>query len=192
MCGLAVGRRRRKTDRSLTLRLRVQQLHLRLRDSNVLPTSLLHRSPPLTSCRLLILGFSALDLAEPFHQRFSLNNESLQYPFADPERITAAWAGVIACLFPLVVIIFWTMLIDGMYSHRKPPSNRSRIMSGPWQISDRLWEMNCGILGLGLSVAGAICVTNALKNATGKPRPDVIARYVSCPGRGGAAAGERY
>jgi diacylglycerol diphosphate phosphatase/phosphatidate phosphatase len=117
-----------------------------------------------------------LDLAEPYNQRFSLNNESLQYPYADPERISALWAGVISCLFPLVCIVFWTMLIDGMYSHHKPPTNRQRIMSGPWQISDRLWEMNCGILGLGLSVAGAICITGALKNATGKPRPDIIAR----------------
>lgn len=45
-------------------------------------------------------------------------------------------------------------------------------------MADRLWEMNCGILGLGMSVAGSIVVTGALKNATGKPRPDVIARWV--------------
>jgi diacylglycerol diphosphate phosphatase/phosphatidate phosphatase len=79
------------------------------------------------------------------------------------------------------------MVIDGMYSHHKPPTNRSRLLSGPWQMSDRLWEMNCGILGLGLSVAGTICVTGALKNATGKPRPDIIARYVP----GDASAGRR-
>lgn len=132
---------------------------------------------------LLILGFSALDLAEPHHQRFSLNNESLQYPYADPERISPLWAGVISCLFPIVCIVLWSMVIDGMYSHHKPPANRSRLLSGPWQMSDRLWEMNCGILGLGLSVAGTICVTGALKNATGKPRPDIIAR---CNPREGA------
>lgn len=69
------------------------------------------------------------------------------------------------------------MIIDGFFSHRTPPSNRRRIMGGPWSTGDRLWEMNCAILGLGLSVAGAICITGALKNVTGKPRPDVIARY---------------
>jgi len=79
------------------------------------------------------------------------------------------------------------MVIDGMYSHHKPPTNRSRLLSGRWQMSDRLWEMNCGILGLGLSVAGTICVTGALKNATGKPRPDIIARYVP-----GHASTERW
>ncbi|KAA8914990.1 phosphatidic acid phosphatase type 2/haloperoxidase [Sphaerosporella brunnea] len=127
---------------------------------------------------ILIGGFSALDLAEPYNQPFSLDNDSLKYPYANPERISAKWCGVIACLFPLIFIIFWIMLVDGMFSHHKPPSNRSRIMSGPWQMNDRLWEINCGILGLGLSVAGAICVTGALKNSTGKPRPDIIARCI--------------
>lgn len=126
--------------------------------------------------RFLIGGFSMMDLMEPFHQRFSLNNESLQYPYADPERISPFWAGIISCFVPLLVIAIWTMLIDGQFSHHKPAANRSRIMGGPWTMSDRLWELNCGILGLGLSVAGAICVTGALKNATGKPRPDIIAR----------------
>ncbi|RPA89585.1 PAP2-domain-containing protein [Choiromyces venosus 120613-1] len=127
---------------------------------------------------VFVLIFSALDLAEPYHQHFSLNNESIQYPFAEHERIPALWAGVIACLFPLVFIIFWTMLIDGLYSHHKPPNSRRRILgnNGVWTMSDRLWEMNCGILGLGLSAAAAIVITGALKNTTGKPRPDLIAR----------------
>jgi membrane-associated phospholipid phosphatase len=70
------------------------------------------------------------------------------------------------------------MIIDGMYSHHKPATNRSRIMSGPWTLGDRLWEMNCGILGLGLSIAGVVCITGVLKNVTGKPRPDIIARCI--------------
>ncbi|CUS09619.1 unnamed protein product [Tuber aestivum] len=124
------------------------------------------------------LIFSALDLAEPYHQHFSLNNESIQYPFAEKERIPAVWAGVLSCLFPLVFIIFWTMLIDGLYSHHRPPNSRRRMLgsNGVWTMADRLWEMNCGILGLGLSVAAAIVITGALKNTTGKPRPDLIAR----------------
>ena len=143
---------------------------------------LLSHSRKLTVyCSVLILGFSALDRAEPFKQHFSLTNESLQYPYADPERISPFIAGLISCLFPMLCIIAWTMLIDGMFSHHKPAPNRARIMGGPWTIKMRLWQMNCGILGLGLSVAGAICVTGALKNATGKPRPDVIARYGQPP-----------
>lgn len=51
-----------------------------------------------------------------------------------------------------------------------------RKLTGRYRLKDRLWELNCGILGLGLAVAGAFTVTGALKNAIGKPRPDVIAR----------------
>ncbi|KAI9879815.1 MAG: hypothetical protein M1830_006997 [Pleopsidium flavum] len=40
----------------------------------------------------------------------------------------------------------------------------------------RLWELNCGILGLLLSEGAAFVITGALKNATGKPRPDLIDR----------------
>lgn len=130
---------------------------------------------------LFILGFSALDLSEPFSQPFSLNNESLQYPYADPERINPLWAGVISCLFPLLCIVFWTLFLDGLFSHHKPAGRRG-IITGPWTMEQRLWEMNCGILGLGLAVGGAICVTGALKNATGKPRPDIIARCIPIKG----------
>lgn len=45
-----------------------------------------------------------------------------------------------------------------------------------YTVPQRLWEMNCGILGLGLSVAGSIFITGALKNAVGKPRPDMLDR----------------
>ncbi|KAL7272117.1 hypothetical protein RUND412_005087 [Rhizina undulata] len=124
-------------------------------------------------------GFLALDLITPYNQRFSLENKSLQYPMAVPERIPAKWAAVIAVVFPLVVFIIWTMLIDGRFSHHKP-ANRSR--AGRWTMRERLWQLNCGILGLGLSVACAIVVTGALKNTTGKPRPDIIDRCQPKPG----------
>ncbi|KAL7276942.1 hypothetical protein RUND412_000034 [Rhizina undulata] len=126
---------------------------------------------------VFILGFLSLDLIDPYNQPFSLENKSLQYPMANPERIPAKWAAVIAVAFPLLVIIIWTMLIDGLFSHHKTPVNRRRMMGGGgWTMRERLWQMNCGILGLGLSVACAIVITGALKNTTGKPRPDIIAR----------------
>lgn len=130
--------------------------------------------------RVFILAFSALDKAEPYHQRFSLNNLSLQYPYADPERIPAWVAAVIVCGFPILVIIFWTLFIDGIFSHSKVASSRRQLYGkgrrAKYTMQERLWEMNCGILGLGLSVAAAVTITGALKNATGKPRPDIIDR----------------
>ncbi|KAJ4374144.1 hypothetical protein N0V83_002885 [Neocucurbitaria cava] len=58
------------------------------------------------------------------------------------------------------------------------PVGRTGIkrLSGRYRFKDRLWELNCGILGLGLSVGAAFTITGALKNAIGKPRPDLISR----------------
>lgn len=126
---------------------------------------------------VLIIVFSALDKAEPFHQRFSIHNQSLQYPFAQPERIAPWLAAIISVAFPAVVIILWTMVIDGLFSHhKKGPAHRGYSRRGVYTMQERLWEMNAGILGLGLSVAALITIIGALKNLTGKPRPDVLDR----------------
>lgn len=126
---------------------------------------------------VLVVAFSALDKAEPFHQRFSIHNPNLQYPFAQPERIAPWLAAIISVAFPAVVIILWTMVIDGLFSHhKKGPAHRGYSRRGIYTTQERLWEMNAGILGLGLSVAALITIVGALKNLTGKPRPDVLAR----------------
>lgn len=126
---------------------------------------------------VLIVAFSALDKAEPFHQRFSVHNPSLQYPYADPERVAPWLAALVAVAFPMLVIILWTMVIDGIFSHhKKDAARRGYTRRGVYTMQERLWEMNAGILGLGLSVAAVITIVGALKNLTGKPRPDVIAR----------------
>lgn len=81
---------------------------------------------------------------------------------------------------PLVIIALYTLVIDGLFSHQTPmPSGRAGVkrLSGRYRLKDRLWELNCGILGLGLSVGAAFTITGALKNAIGKPRPDLIDRY---------------
>jgi diacylglycerol diphosphate phosphatase/phosphatidate phosphatase len=49
-------------------------------------------------------------------------------------------------------------------------------LTGPHRWKDRLWETNCGFLGLVLSQALAFVITTALKNACGRPRPDFIER----------------
>jgi len=84
---------------------------------------------------------------------------------------------MVSVAFPLVVIILWTMVIDGLFSHhKKEAARRGYLRRGVYTIRERLWEMNAGFLGLGLSVAAVITIVGALKNLTGKPRPDLIAR----------------
>ncbi|KAJ5681919.1 uncharacterized protein N7477_001859 [Penicillium maclennaniae] len=63
------------------------------------------------------------------------------------------------------------------------PASGKRKLRGPWRWKDRLWEMNCGILGLLLSQGLAFVITQVLKNACGKPRPDIIDR---CQPRAGS------
>ncbi|KAJ5175125.1 uncharacterized protein N7482_001002 [Penicillium canariense] len=132
-----------------------------------------------------VIGFFILDSIEPFHQHFSLNNISLQYPYAVHERIPIGYALCISGGFPLVLISIYTLFIDGLFSHHKPqdPVSGKRRLRGPWRWKDRLWEMNCGILGLLLSQGLAFVITQVLKNACGKPRPDLIDR---CQPRAGS------
>lgn len=130
-------------------------------------------------CRsALVLGFFALDRIEPFHQPFSLDNYTLHYPYAVHERITIPHALAISGCFPVAVIVVYTIVLDGLFSHHSPtnPSTGRRKLTGPYRLIDRLWELNCGILGLLLAQASTFVITNALKNACGKPRPDVVDR----------------
>lgn len=84
----------------------------------------------------------------------------------------------LAGLVPLVTIAVHTLLIDGLFSHHKPqnPVSGKKKVTGPYRFRDRLWEFNCGFLGLLLSLSLSFVITQALKNACGKPRPDIIDR----------------
>ncbi|EEH18140.1 hypothetical protein PABG_00703 [Paracoccidioides brasiliensis Pb03] len=125
----------------------------------------------------LVAGFYILDHIEPFHQPFSLNNHSLYYPYTVHERISIPLALAISGGIPLVIIFFYTIVIDGLFSHHKPTtSSGKRKLMGPYSLKDRLWECNCGFLGLFLAQASAFVITGAVKNAVGKPRPDIIDR----------------
>jgi membrane-associated phospholipid phosphatase len=108
-----------------------------------------------------------------------MDNYTLHYPFAVHERIPVFQLCLICVAAPAVIIAIYTLVIDGLFSHQTAmPANSSgvRRLSGRYRLKDRLWELNCGILGLGLSVCAAFTITGALKNAIGKPRPDLIDR----------------
>ncbi|CAI7564788.1 unnamed protein product [Penicillium pancosmium] len=137
-----------------------------------------------------VIGFAILDSLEPYHQHFALQNYTLQYPYAVHERIPIAYALCISGAFPLVLIIVYTLFIDGIFSHKKQdPVSGKRKLRGPWRWKDRLWEMNCGILGLLLSQGVTFVITQALKTACGKPRPDLIDR---CQPRAGSVDPQMY
>lgn len=157
------------------------QIHIRLcyHHVSVEKTDPHPRQRRLTSkCSAFAIGFYILDRIEPYHQHFSLDNKSLQYPYAVHERVTIQEALLISIVSPIVIIAVYTLLIDGLFSHHKPASDNTgrRKLTGPYRLKDRLWELNCGILGLLLSQGLAFVITQTLKNACGKPRPDLIDR----------------
>ncbi|KAI9834404.1 MAG: hypothetical protein M1819_003015 [Sarea resinae] len=126
---------------------------------------------------VLAVLITVLDTIEPFHQPFSLRNYTLQYPYAVHERVSTPLLIVISIAAPIIIIAVYTLLIDGLFSsHRVSSSNDRGRTLGKYRLKDRLWELNCGVLGLLLSSGAAYVITGALKNATGKPRPDIIAR----------------
>lgn len=129
---------------------------------------------------VLIGGFYALDALEPYHQHFSLRNSNLQYPHADPERISIFVALVVAGAVPAAIIGVYCLVIDGIFSHQ--PGRHGRTSRAKYTFKERLWELNCGILGMALSQGFAFVITAVLKNATGKPRPDLIDRCRPRPG----------
>ena len=133
----------------------------------------------LTSAsRALVIGFGIIDKIEPFHQHFSLTDIALQYPFAVHERVPIPLLYFVSIVCPVGIIVLYTLILDGLFSHHKdqlPLRDGSRVL-GRYRLKDRLWEMNCGILGLLLSLSSAFKLTEALKKATGKPRPDLIDR----------------
>ncbi|MCJ1282075.1 hypothetical protein MMC26_001398 [Xylographa opegraphella] len=139
---------------------------------------------------IILLGFVAfwaLDAVEPFNQHFSLLNYTLQYPYAVHERVPVAVLFLVAVVCPGLIIAVYTLLIDGRFSHdrkNETPGGRQSSLGRRFRFKDRLWEFNCGILGLVLASGTAFVITGALKNATGKPRPDLIAR---CLPRSGSA-----
>lgn len=116
---------------------------------------------------------------EPFHQHFSLQNYTIQYPYAVKERITINFAVTLDAVIPAFIIAAYCLGVDGVFSHQSTPDGRGR---NKYTLKERLWELNCGVLGLALSQGLAFVITGALKNATGKPRPDLIDRCMPTPG----------
>jgi diacylglycerol diphosphate phosphatase/phosphatidate phosphatase len=60
--------------------------------------------------------------------------------------------------------------VDGIFSHKVDGRKRK------YSLKERLWELNCGLLGLALSIGLQYVIVGSLKNAIGKPRPDLIDR----------------
>ncbi|KAG9667691.1 hypothetical protein KCU95_g4913, partial [Aureobasidium melanogenum] len=91
-----------------------------------------------------------------------------RYPYAVHERVPAGICYIIVVICPAIIICFWTLVIDGLFAHSQPTdAEGTGRRLGRYRLVDRLWELNCGILGLALSEGTAFVITGTLKNTVG-------------------------
>ncbi|KAF2760296.1 acid phosphatase/Vanadium-dependent haloperoxidase [Pseudovirgaria hyperparasitica] len=103
---------------------------------------------------LLIVAYLLIVLfVEPFHRMFSLDNIAIQYPHALVERVSVTWLFVYAGAVPLGVLVAWAAI-------SRPGGHKSHV----------------SILGLFISLILTSFITDVIKNAVGRPRPDLIDR----------------
>ncbi|KAK2731827.1 hypothetical protein FQN57_003153 [Myotisia sp. PD_48] len=89
----------------------------------------------------------------PFHRMFSLDNRSIQYPFAEQERVPVGWAIIYSAALPLVTIALWSAIF-------RPEPHFAHAT----------------ILGLLATLIVTTFITDLIKNAVGRPRPDLLSR----------------
>jgi len=91
--------------------------------------------------------------AEPFHRLFFLDNINIQYPHADHERVPLPWLFVYAGGVPLATILVWTVI-------SRPPVHKAHV----------------SLLGLFIALILTSFTTDVIKDAVGRPRPDLLSR----------------
>ncbi|RWA13139.1 hypothetical protein EKO27_g1936 [Xylaria grammica] len=107
------------------------------------------------------LGFGALlaaylvlvFLVEPFHRMFYINNLNIAFPHAEVERVPV-WLNIVyaACVPLVLVIVYNSITRASFHKHHNT------------------------VLGLAIALILTSFLTDIVKNAVGRPRPDLIAR----------------
>lgn len=105
----------------------------------------------------------------PYHRPFSVTDLSISFPYVEDDAFSTSLLFVIALIAPGVIIVAVCFIfVPGRAATAQTPK------SVIWR--SKLWEWNTGWMGLGLSMALAFLFTQGMKNAFGKPRPDLLAR----------------
>ncbi|KAF7714472.1 Uncharacterized protein PECH_004936 [Penicillium ucsense] len=98
----------------------------------------------------------------PFHRMFSLDNRAIQYPFAVHERVPVGMCVLYAGVIPFLIILIWSATLH-------PGVHKTQVT----------------MLGLLVALMLTSFLTDVIKNAAGRPRPDLLSRCK--PSRGTAA-----
>jgi diacylglycerol diphosphate phosphatase / phosphatidate phosphatase len=124
---------------------------------------------------VLVIGFIAafvlIDKVNGHQRQFSLTDQSLMYTMALKETIPPWLLVVCAVVAPVAIMLLWTLIVPPLGSLQ-----RRRWRKGEITWSEKLWDANLSLLGIGLAVASTITVTNTFKNLVGRPRPGIPAQ----------------
>ncbi|KAJ5407677.1 hypothetical protein N7509_001560 [Penicillium cosmopolitanum] len=102
----------------------------------------------------LVAGWLLIQIfVSPFHRMFSLDNKSIQYPFAVHERVPVIWAVFYAGVIPFLIILAWSAVLH-------PGAQRTQVT----------------ILGLLVALMLTSFLTDIVKIPVGRPRPDLLSR----------------
>ncbi|KAL2870731.1 phosphatase PAP2 family protein [Aspergillus lucknowensis] len=102
----------------------------------------------IIGCWILIQIF-----VTPFHRMFTLDNQTIQYPFAAVERVPVLWSIVYAGVIPFSILMVWAAIL-------RPNPHKVQVT----------------ILGFLTALMLTSLLTDIIKNAVGRPRPDLISR----------------
>jgi hypothetical protein len=94
---------------------------------------------------------------------------SISHPHRQVAKVSLGLVIFLAIIAPVAIIVFVSLYLS------PGPEVASRLArASTWQ--KKLWELNVGLLGLGVSLATATVIFTGVKNLTGKPRPDFLER----------------
>ncbi|CAF9933493.1 MAG: phosphatidic acid phosphatase type [Alectoria fallacina] len=109
----------------------------------------------------------ALSTVNPDYHHFSLLDLTISYPHRERAKVSLGVLTFLSIILPISVIIFISLLVPTPAVSNSNSRERRR---------QKLRELNANLLGLGVSLATATIVFTGVKNLSGKPRPDFLAR----------------
>ncbi|KAK6602151.1 pap2 domain protein [Botrytis cinerea] len=116
-------------------------------------------APDYVGFVLLLTAYVLIEfLQEPFHRMFFINNINIQYPHALVERVPVGWNLIYAGVIPCITLAIWLGI--------------SRA---------NLHKCHVTILGFFIGLVLTSFITDVIKNAVGRPRPDLISRCKPTP-----------
>lgn len=106
----------------------------------------------------------------PNARPFSATDPDISFPFQTKPKIPSWLLVFCSVIVPAAAIAVLSLVIP---SNTQSYAQSFRTAQG-WKR--RLYCLNTAWLGLGLSLAAAILITDGLKNLAGRPRPDLLSR----------------